>query len=273
MTPLDTLRALPRDTLASIRFLSRLPVWRVASLDDIPDFRRSACTFPLAGLVIGAVGATPGLLLAWLGLPGLPAALFIVAGMVLVTGALHEDGLADVADGFWGGHSRERKLAIMRDSTIGTYGGLALGLSLLARVTLLSVLLPTGLVTSAGLVVCVAALSRGAMIVPWVILPPARPANGDGTGSKQSSGLSARYGEPDGATGLATALVSLPVVILLFVLSPAGAVAGMAFGASGVLAVLLLARHHIGGHTGDVLGATQQVCEVGLLCGLALAMS
>ena len=125
------------DTRSSILFLSRLPV-SYSAQTTLPDFRKSARCFAFAGMLI----AIPTALVLWVaslsGLPALVAALLGVATMMFVTGALHEDGLADTLDGFWGGHSKQRKLEIMRDSAIGTYGVLGLVVTVLLRVGLLS---------------------------------------------------------------------------------------------------------------------------------------
>ena len=113
----DILRRILAATLESVQFLSRYPVCRFAKLSEKPNFAQSAFAFPLAGAFIGVL---PAILVWLLGLAGLSPqvmALVLLASTILITGALHEDGLADVADGFWGGHTLERKLAIMRDSS------------------------------------------------------------------------------------------------------------------------------------------------------------
>lgn len=264
--------SLPLDTLTSVQFLSRLPVWRLVKLDMKPDFSATAHAFPVAGALIG--------LLLWcvvapflaLGLEPNVAALLLLAASMLMTGALHEDGLADVADGFWGGHTLERKLAIMRDSAIGTYGTLALIVVTGARWALwASVLDIDSGGTLAVMIIVIFGLSRAAMLVPWIALLPARPATGSAEIGKDESGLSIRYGAPDMQTGTRAAILCVPLVLALAIIGY-GAAAMMAGLFVAVLALTLLARHHIGGHTGDVLGATQQLAEVGLLFGFALAM-
>jgi adenosylcobinamide-GDP ribazoletransferase len=199
-----------------------------------------------------------------------------VAVMALVTGALHEDGLADTVDGFWGGHSRERKLEIMRDSSIGAYGVLALLLTVLLRIVLLSLLIESlgGANTSLVLLAC-ASLSRAAMLQPWTILPAARSSTDAAAGSdfKQESGLSARYGAPNRKTLAGGIVASLPALALLVWTCGLGssAVALVIYQSATVL-VTLLSRHHIQGHSGDTLGATQQLSELGLLLGLVWTM-
>ncbi len=262
--------SLPRDTLTSLQFLSRLPVWRLVKLDMTPDFGSTAHAFPIAGALIGLFAwfvLTPFL---YLETDAPLAALSLLACLMLMTGALHEDGLADVADGFWGGHTRERKLEIMRDSTIGTYGTLALLVVTGARWWLWAALLgAVSGVELALLIVAICGLSRAAMLVPWIALPAARPAKAATTGGKDGSGLSVRYGEPDRQTGILAALICIPLVVVVVAY---GAPLMLVSLLAGIAATYLLARHHIGGHTGDVLGATQQMAEVGLLFGFALAM-
>jgi adenosylcobinamide-GDP ribazoletransferase len=182
----------------------------------------------------------------------------------VATGALHEDGLADVADGFGGGTTRERRLEIMRDSRIGAYGGAALVLALALRIGALATLLDrTGYAAATGLILA-AALSRVAALAPMVLLPPARPG-----------GLSASVGRPDRAS-LATALVLGAVLAVLAVPLglPLGGVALMILCAGlAALALVRLARARIGGQTGDVIGACQQVSEIAALVALVAAVA
>ncbi len=177
------------------------------------------------------------------------AGVLALATGIILTGAMHEDGLADCADGFWGGWDRTRRLAIMKDSQIGTYGVIALILSLFLRWLALNTLL-TG---SAGPLtfIAIGALSRAPMAVLMVALPNARGA-----------GLSARVGRPTGQT----AALGVGVAICLGVLGLGWGIVGAALIlviADGVVA--LIARSKIGGQTGDVLGAAQQISEVVLL--------
>src|SRR5215470_12594894 len=122
------------DLKVAAAFLTRLPIRTDGSAGMAALARASRC-FPLVGLGIGLAGGILYALAVALDLPPLLAAIIAVAGMVAVTGALHEDGLADVADGFGGGRNRDRKLEIMRDSRLGTYGVCALALSLILRWT------------------------------------------------------------------------------------------------------------------------------------------
>src|SRR5215469_1055652 len=123
-----------RDELvAALTFLTRLPLGRARADAPPPSLADTVWAFPVAGVVIGAIGGIAYAIARGLALPALAAALIAVATTALVTGALHEDGLADTADGFGGGATREAKLDIMRDSRVGSYGACALTLSLMLR--------------------------------------------------------------------------------------------------------------------------------------------
>ncbi|GMA77280.1 hypothetical protein GCM10025880_36970 [Methylorubrum aminovorans] len=167
------------DLAACLRFFTRLPI---PPLPDepaphaAPDFRTVPRVLPLAGLLI-ALPAALVLVLAWeirLG-PFVAAALALVA-LALITGAMHEDGLADVADGFGGGQSRERSLEIMRDSRIGAYGGTALFLGLALRAAMLATLLDRSGTLAAVALLFAAALSRTAALIPSRSSTPPVPA-------------------------------------------------------------------------------------------------
>ncbi len=223
-------------------------------------FAEALRALPLAGAVIGVIGAFALALSRALGLSPLVAAALGVAALVLVTGGLHEDGLADVADGFGGGATRDRKLEIMRDSRLGAYGGLALGLSLLLRVFALAALAERSTLLAAAAMIATGALSRVAGLAPLLMLAPARPG-----------GLGA--GMPRPSSG---ALTQAAGVAALLSLAPAlcGATPGqvvIADLAAGLAALLVarLAERQIGGHTGDVLGAAQQAAEIAGLLALS----
>lgn len=211
--------------------------------------------YPLIGAGLGGMAGGIGAGLMALGLaPGLAAAAAL-ASLVLATGALHEDGLADSADALGGGRDREAVLRILKDSRIGAYGSAALTLALLARWSALGALTPGGLVL--GLVTA-GALSRAVMGAAFVALPPARP-----------DGLAATLGTPSwgsAALGLGVALgvaalclgaAALPVVLVACLIP---------------LPLLAYARRRIGGVTGDILGAAQQCAEIGALAMLTLVM-
>lgn len=253
------------DLAACLRFYSRLPVPALPGEGDphgAPDFRTAPRMLPLAGAIL-ALPASLALLAAWgLGLGPFLAATLAAATGILVTGALHEDGLADVADGFGGGATRERRLEIMRDSRIGAYGGVALVLALALRIGALATLLDrTGAGTALALVLA-AALSRIAALAPMALLAPARP---DGAGAAVGRPSPATLGWA-GASAVLLALIGaglgLPLLGVALMLGLASLAAG---------AVTALARSRIGGQTGDVIGACQQAAEIAALLALVAA--
>jgi adenosylcobinamide-GDP ribazoletransferase len=246
-TGMDWLATLRRELETATIFLTRLPL-RSQELLPLADAGRA---FPLAGALVGGIGALVFALAAWLGLPPILAALLAVAATVAATGALHEDGLADSADGHFSGAARERVLEIMRDSRIGTFGALALILSVGLRVCSLPHVLD-----AAASLVAVHALSRGWL--PWLMCrdSPAR-----------ANGLAAGAGKPEAGTALWAAGLGIAVAVLALGLM-AGLMAASALCALGVAA---LARRRLGGYTGDTLGAAQQAAEIGALLLLTVS--
>jgi adenosylcobinamide-GDP ribazoletransferase len=251
------------DLLACLRFCSRLPLPVLAIEQDphgLASFARAVRVLPLAGASIGGLAALALTIATTLGLPPSLASAVAIGALVLVTGALHEDGLADCADGLGGGTSRERKLEIMRDSRLGTYGAIAIALTLYLRVESLAAIATESVVLAGVTLVAAAAVSRTAAVVPLLLLPPART---DG------SGHSAGRPEPRSMT---TAVVIAALMGLAPVLAGAdpraglvalAAATGLAFGAAG------LAYRQLGGHTGDVAGAVQQLAELAVLLAFA----
>src|SRR5208337_3229433 len=189
--PVDSVNAGPasrrRDVADALRFFTRLPLPSPPQANF--DFNRMAWAAPVAGAVVGLVGAVALAAAEALGLPQ------FVAALVAATGALHEDGLADVADGFGGGATRERKLEIMRDSRIGAFGAVALALALLIRVGALASALSHGFWSAAGALIVVAALSRGGALMPLALLDPARAEGaGAAAGRLQLQAFAAAWG-------------------------------------------------------------------------------
>jgi adenosylcobinamide-GDP ribazoletransferase len=239
---------------AAFMLLTRLPVGWIARGGSRPQPARCVWAYPVVGLVVGGIGAGAYLLCHRVGMPAALGAVWTLVVTMLATGALHEDGLADTADGFGGGRSPERKLQIMRDSRIGSYGTLALLLSVAIRGVCIAALAQPGRVAPA--LIAAGALARGSIGVLLLALPPARP-----------DGLAATLRERDPVrTGLGPAVA----VAVAFVLLP-GKLAGGAVVASGLAALALggLARRQIGGYTGDVLGAGAVTAECAVLTLLA----
>lgn len=238
------------DVLSATALLTRLPV------PARPDGRaaEAAWAHPVAGLIVGALAALAGALGHWAGLPAPLCALVALAALIAATGALHEDGLADTADGLWGGWTPERRLEIMRDSRIGAYGAIALALSLAARWAALSALYEAGPGAAAAAIAAAAALSRAAMPAMMWALPPAR-----------ESGMSAGVGRvPGGAAILAAALAGAAALALVGWEAPLAAL----WAAAAAAAAIAVARERLGGHTGDAVGATQQVAEIAVLLSI-----
>jgi adenosylcobinamide-GDP ribazoletransferase len=233
----------------ALGFLTRLPL----SLPDAPPqgaLARAGWAFPLVGVVVGLLGGIAYSLAAALGLPALAAALIALGVTVLVTGALHEDGIADTADGFGGGAGSEQKLAIMRDHHLGTYGVLALLFSLGLRAAALAALADSG--HAAAALIAAHALARGGLPVALYALDPARD---DGQG--------AAAGRPE--TTIAAIAAGIGAVLALLTLGPLAGIAAAAAAGAAMALVARLARRQIGGHTGDVLGAIEQTGEVVVL--------
>lgn len=243
-----------RDILVSHILLTRLPL---PTLPDKCFARQSKATwaFPLVGVSVAAIAALIAQGVALLGLPAPLVAGVALMVLIVITGAMHEDGLADVADGFWGGFERSRRLEIMKDSHIGTYGVLALIMVNVMRWSALSSLVHQTGPAALWALLPVAAVSRAALPVLMWKLPDARP-----------SGLSRSVGQPGYASIIAAIVIAFGCAVIAF-----GTVTALllcALSALVILALALLALRKIGGKTGDVLGAAQQLTE--LTCLLAL---
>lgn len=242
----DLVRARAADVLLCLSFYTRLPL--PGSAANV-DFASAQWAAPIAGAAIALIGAAVYAAGFLLSLPVLAAAALAVASTMLASGALHEDGLGDTADGFGGGRTRERKLEIMRDSRIGTFGAAALSLSILLRCSAL-----------AGIASPIAALA--ALVAAHMASRALMPAFMHRIASARTDGLAAALGAPSLPVSI-TALTFGAASLLL--IGPTGALVAIA-GLAGLF--LLLARlslHHIGGMTGDVLGALQQAAEIMVL--------
>jgi adenosylcobinamide-GDP ribazoletransferase len=236
------------DLFSALALLTRLPL-----PDHVPRGAASGWAWPLVGAVLGAMAGVIVGLAQWTGLPAGVCAAIGLSALAILTGALHEDGLADTADGFFGGRSPERRLEIMKDSHIGSFGTLALILVTLARWSALMTLCASGAGWPA--LVIAGAASRAPMVVLMAGLPNAR-----------MSGLSHAVGRPT----CNIALVACGVAVAI----------GLTFGGWPMLwlvvvmsviigAVAALASAKIGGQTGDVLGASQQISDLACLALLA----
>ena len=244
------------DFKVALIFLTRIPL-RIAH--EIPgrDLARALRLAAAVGLIVGLLGGAAYWLATLLGLPPLVAGLIAVAATVVLTGALHEDGLSDLADGLGGARDRRRKLEIMRDSRIGAYGGLALILSVALRAAALAAIATPPSAIAA--LVAAHAVSRALLPGVMAILPLAR-----------SDGLAAQSDRPEAMHAAWALLLGVAVALLALGAGPGLAVAAIAVLAAAAIAVL--ARNQLGGYTGDVLGAVQQTGEVAALLAAAAVL-
>lgn len=249
------------DLRASAAFLTRAPVeWLGPQAGLKPDFRRAARVFPLVGALVGLAGGAVLVIAAWLHIPPPIAAALAVLTTMILTGGLHEDGLADTVDGFGGGATAARKLEIMDDSRIGTFGVAAVVFSILFRVAALTSLMPLGAFRAALVLVAAEAVSRAAMVRLWQELPAAR-----------LSGLSHETGPPDHQAMVVALVIGLAIAVIL-VWPAAGfwaAVLGILLAMAATYIFGRFSYREIGGRTGDTLGACQQIATVAFLVGVA----
>jgi adenosylcobinamide-GDP ribazoletransferase len=233
------------DVALSIAFATRLPLAHLAQVGE-GDVAPASWAMPVAGALVGAAAALAYAIAVRLGLPAsVAAALAIATGMAL-TGAMHEDGLADTADALGAG-DRARKLEIMHDSRLGTFGVCALVLSILLRWAALASIVGTGAVALA----LIAAHTAARAMLPAVMaaVPPAR-----------SDGLAASFGAPPREVAAVAALIGVLALVICLGFGP-GLLAVVLLGVAAV-AVARLSLNALGGHTGDVLGALEQLGEV-----------
>jgi len=236
-------------------FLTRLPLAQQSPIAK-GELAQALWTAPAVGAAVGLLGAGVYGLAQALHLPPLPAAVLAVAATLAVTGALHEDGLADVADGFGGGATREHKLEIMHDSRIGTFGVCALILSFMLRVAALTNLGDSGLV--AAVLVAAHAAGRAPIAAFMRLIPAARTV-----------GMSADAGRP--SQGSAVVALLLGLVPLMMALGVAAGIVAVVLLAVGFGFMAWLCKRQIGGQTGDVLGALEQTGEIVVLLVAAAA--
>ncbi len=229
------------DIWVAFALLSRLPV-PVDHHQAAKRGAKAAWAYPIVGAALGGIAAVIAGAAAGLGTPPAITAIIALAALILMTGGMHEDGLADTADGM-GASSREKKLEIMHDSQIGTYGVLVLLLVTLGRWSGLA-----DIATAVMTLAAIGAVSRAAMSFQMVIL---RNATEDG--------LSATTGQPTELTVLTGALIALVLCILA---TGFGAAALFLIPFLAILPITAYAKRALGGQTGDILGATQQVAEL-----------
>lgn len=243
------------DFAAGLSLLTRLPTGWLHPSEKQIDLARSSWCWPLIG---GGIGALTGAIMAlciWLGMPAIVATGWAIACQLFLTGALHEDGFADTVDGFFGGRTAERRLEIMRDSRIGSYGGLALSLLMLLRGGSMTTLAaePMHIVF---ILATAGAFSRLALMLPLLWLRPAR-----------AEGLAHELRHLPARSLLAAMILTALIASSLSIL---GALSLFLMACLATLGLCSVAYRLIGGYTGDVLGATAIIAELVVLTGASL---
>ena len=240
----------------AVHFLTRIPT--PFDIGYSPERLRDANRYyPLVGAIIGTVAAL-AFLLTSLVLPTLIAALVATAATALLTGAFHEDGLADTFDGISGGYDRARSLEIMHDSRIGAFGALALILVISLKVASLTAISDTTAIVTA--LVAAHIISRTSTVIVKATSTYARE---NGIAGPQDLPLK----PVNGTIAIVTALVTLVAIALI--LSPLAALLTVAGATIGHVLIRVYFQPRLKGHTGDTLGATQQITELAIYVALA----
>jgi adenosylcobinamide-GDP ribazoletransferase len=245
------------DLLMGLRFYSRLPTGGAPHVR--PNLSRMAMALPLTSVVIGLGPVALLLALEWLNVPHLLAAAIAVAAMVIVTGGMAEDALADAADGLFGAATIEARLAIMKDSRHGTYGVAAIVLLLLVRVTAIGAI--ANPLAASGVWLAASLMARSGALWLTVALPPARSGGAAATAgqvSRRAFGVGAVF------------MVVLSFVLAGFAAGVFGLIIAYGLGALVVWGWITLCRRLIGGQTGDLIGALQALLEVAVLAGFMI---
>ncbi len=255
MNYFELLKTLRMDIRIAVSLCTILPVGPAAPLEN-GEIARASWALPAAGLFVGLIGAVIYSIAARLGLPTISSAMLALASTILATGAMHEDGLADTADGLGGGTSPDHKLEIMRDSRVGTYGACALIVSIILRWSAIAAIAEPKWVATALLMSHAAA--RAALPAFMWLVPPAR-----------LDGLSAGAGQPSQQSAIIA--LGLGALCLIFGFGPSKAMVAVLLLALTGLVLAWLATRQIGGQTGDILGALEQIGEIAvMLIGAAL---
>ena len=241
-----------RSLRVAVMFLTRIPTGWIEGLET-KDLAKASWAFPVVGLIVGGISGAALYAAAASDLFPLACALIALCVQAFITGALHEDGLADVIDGL-GGYEKTKILEIMRDSRVGSYGVLALIFSVGIRATALASVAGPGIAW--GALIAAACISRGVLPMIMYAMPAAR-----------ADGLSVNAGQPS-LKGVAIAL-ALGVIFLFVLLPLSAALIGIVIGASLVGVLVYWAQRRLGGQTGDVLGAAQQLIEIAVLVAAA----
>ncbi|MFO1039167.1 MAG: adenosylcobinamide-GDP ribazoletransferase [Geminicoccaceae bacterium] len=238
-----------RDWKVATMFLTRLPV-RLEGKVGLRDLAQTVYLFPVIGVLVGLAGGIAFALATFLGLPSLPASLIAIGTTAMLTGALHEDGLADTFDGLGAGTDRQKALEIMGDSRIGSFGTLALIFTVTARVTCLSAFWEP--ILAATVLIAAGALSRAAIAVVMWWQPSAK-----------ATGLAAAAGRPEPIRVAMAVLLALAIAVSVMPAPQTLVTAAVTALVTAAFAAWIGQR--LGGCTGDTLGAVQQTAEVTFL--------
>jgi adenosylcobinamide-GDP ribazoletransferase len=252
----DEKYSLLQDVYLGVVFLTRLPApnWPEAAARKLSS---GMWAFPIVGVLVATVAGLVYAICDAIGLPVYLSALFAVVALIVTTGGLHEDGLSDLADGVWGGSDPAKRLAIMSDSRIGAFGAIALIVSVAGRAAAIASIGEPLFVL--GALVATAAVSRAMMPALISFGSPAKP-----------DGLGAMAGKPNAGVWGVSLLLAAAIAAIA---APAGWLACLVAAAAGAALVAWFARRNLGGYTGDVLGAAQQVAELFALAIIASAIS
>lgn len=247
--------------MLALSYFSRLPVPHTRLAWSEQELARATRYFPCVGALVALTGAA----VLWAAMQALPVAAAMVlslTAMVLCTGAFHEDGLADTADGLGGGFDPPQALRIMKDSRIGTYGALALLLTTALKFTVLTPIATASWQSAAWVLLLVHTLSRASAVGVMLSLPYLRGDDAQARAKAVADGVA----WPDAAVALGTALPLLATAVALGAITPATAVALLLGLTALVFVAVRYLRQRLGGYTGDSLGAVQQTGEcLGLL--------
>jgi adenosylcobinamide-GDP ribazoletransferase len=244
------------DLKICIQLLTRLPVYISDSQEGF-SISGASRLFPIVGAIIGIIAAAVLWVGSWFTFPSAILALLALLTMTLVTGALHEDGLADTFDGLGGGLTREQKLSIMRDSQIGSYGVMALLFSFGLRWAALTEITEQGFDVVLMSLIATAAASRAALPAVMHFIPVAR-----------EDGLSVGAGKPSFDRAITALLIGVGFLLFLLGFRTCIVAIGLSALVAGMFVYFVAMR--LGGQTGDVLGATQQITETTIFLAILI---
>lgn len=244
------------DLKICIQLLTRLPVYISDSQEGF-SISGASRLFPIVGAIVGIIAAAVLWVGSWFTFPSAILALLALLTMTLVTGALHEDGLADTFDGLGGGLTREQKLSIMRDSQIGSYGVMALLFSFGLRWASLTEITEQGFDVVLMSLIATAAASRAALPAVMHFIPVAR-----------EDGLSVGAGKPSFDRAITALLIGVGFLLFLLGFRTCIVAIGLSALVAGMFVYFVAMR--LGGQTGDVLGATQQITETTIFLAILI---